>query len=244
MSARSSSFPSTALVTGGASGIGAATVALLEKGGAEVQVLDLSDGFDVSDPAAWESVGPVELAFLNAGVATGETDVAALTDEQYRRALGANVDGVVFGVRRLARVMEPGSAIVATASLAGLTAMPHDPVYTLTKHAVVGFVRSVAPQLAARGIRANVICPGYADTPIVPDELRGELAAMRLDLGEVDRGQPPVLHQDPTVDDRGFDAVATRGVNEAVDVVVSRHPFRSIDIDQDEIGLFARLKRA
>jgi len=105
MSARSSSFPSTALVTGGASGIGAAAVALLEKGGAEVQVLDLSDGFDVSDPAAWESVGPVELAFLNAGVATGETDVAALTDEQYRRALGANVDGVVFGVRRLARVM-------------------------------------------------------------------------------------------------------------------------------------------
>jgi len=182
MSARSSSFPSTALVTGGASGIGAATVALLERGGAEVQVLDLSDGFDVGDPAAWESVGPVELAFLNAGVATGERDVAALTDEQYRRALGANVDGVVFGVRRLARVMEPGSAIVATASLAGLTAMPHDPVYTLTKHAVVGFVRSVAPQLAARGIRANVICPGYADTPIVPDELRGELAQQGVSL--------------------------------------------------------------
>jgi NAD(P)-dependent dehydrogenase (short-subunit alcohol dehydrogenase family) len=171
-----------ALVTGGASGIGAATVELLRREGAEVQVLDLRDGFDVSDPAAWESVGPVDLAFLNAGVATGAADVADLTDELYRRALGANVDGVVFGVRRLARVMEPGSAIVATASLAGLTPMAHDPIYTLTKHAVVGFVRSVAPQLAERGIRANVICPGFADTPIVPRELRVELEAQGLPL--------------------------------------------------------------
>ena len=182
MSARSSSFPRTALVTGGASGIGAATVTLLERDGAEVQVLDLRDGFDVSDPDAWEAVGPVEFAFLNAGVATGVTAVDALTDELYRRALGANVDGVVFGVRRLARVMAPGSAIVATASLAGLTGMPHDPVYTLTKHAVVGFVRAVAPQLAERGIRVNVVCPGYADTPIVPVELRAELAEQGLPL--------------------------------------------------------------
>jgi NAD(P)-dependent dehydrogenase (short-subunit alcohol dehydrogenase family) len=169
-------------VTGGASGIGAATVELLARDGVDVQVLDIRDGFDVGDPAAWESVGPVDFAFLNAGVATGATDVSALTDELYRRALAANVDGVVFGVRRLARVMEPGSAIVATASLAGLTAMPHDPVYTLTKHAVVGFVRSVAPQLSGCGIRANVVCPGYADTPIVPSDLRTELEEQGLPL--------------------------------------------------------------
>ena len=61
-------FPRTALVTGGASGIGAAIVGLLRDEGAEVRALDLSDGFDVSDPAAWEEVGPVELACLNAGV--------------------------------------------------------------------------------------------------------------------------------------------------------------------------------
>src|SRR5262245_27364454 len=193
MSPRSSSFPRTALVTGGASGIGAATVALLERDGADVLVVDLQDGFDVADPAAWEVVGPVEFAFLNAGVATGVTDVGALTDELYRRALGANVDGVVFGVRRLARVMAPGSAIVATASLAGLTAMPHDPIYTLTKHAVVGFVRSVAPQLAERGIRANVVCPGYADTPIVPVELRAELEAQGLPLLTAERVAEAVL---------------------------------------------------
>lgn len=115
MSPRSSSFPRTALVTGGASGIGAATVELLEREGADVRVLDLRDGFDAADPEAWEAVGPVDFAFLNAGVATGVTDVADLTDDLYRRAVGTNVDGVVFGVRRLARVMKPGSAIVATA---------------------------------------------------------------------------------------------------------------------------------
>jgi NAD(P)-dependent dehydrogenase (short-subunit alcohol dehydrogenase family) len=165
----------TALVTGGASGIGAAIAALLERDGTEVAVLDLATGFDVGDAAAWESVGPVEAAFLNAGVGTGGTEIGALTDGDYRRALGANVDGVVFGVRRLAQVMAPGSAIVATASLAGLTPMPLDPVYTLTKHAVVGFVRAVAPQLAGRGIRITALCPGYADTPIVGEELRQRL---------------------------------------------------------------------
>lgn len=160
-------FPRTALVTGGASGIGAAIVALLEREGAEVRVLDVRDGFDVSDPAAWEDVGPVELACLNAGVVTGQGDLAQVSDADYRRILGTNVDGVVFGTRRLTRVMERGSAIVATASLAGLTAMPSDPLYTLTKHAVVGFVRSVAPQLAERGIRINAVAPGIADTPLI-----------------------------------------------------------------------------
>jgi NAD(P)-dependent dehydrogenase (short-subunit alcohol dehydrogenase family) len=172
----------TALVTGGASGIGAEIAALLERDGTEVAVLDLATGFDVGDAAAWESVGPVEGAFLNAGVATGGTEIGALTDGDYRRALGANVDGVVFGVRWLAQVMAPGSAIVATASLAGLTPMPLDPLYTLTKHAVVGFVRAVAPQLAARGIRINALCPGYADTPIVGEELRQRLGKQGVPL--------------------------------------------------------------
>ena len=50
--------------------------------------------------------------------------------------------------------------------------MPHDPIYTLTKHAVVGYVRAIAPQLAERDIRINVICPGFVDTPIVTPDLR------------------------------------------------------------------------
>ena len=157
----------SAVVTGAASGIGAATVALLRAEGTEVTELDLADGFDVGDAAAWEAVGAADFAFLNAGVATGSNDIAELTDAEYRRAVGANVDGVVFGARRMAQVMAPGSAIVATASLAGLMAMPLDPIYSLTKHAVVGFVRAVAPQLAERGIMINALCPGFADTPIV-----------------------------------------------------------------------------
>jgi NAD(P)-dependent dehydrogenase (short-subunit alcohol dehydrogenase family) len=117
----------------------------------------------------------VDLACLNAGVITGESEIAALTDEQYRRSVAVNVDGVVYGVRRLDRVMPKGSTIVVTASLAGLTAIPDDPIYGLTKHAVVGFVRSVAGQLAERGIRIQAVCPGWADTPLTTNGFRQEL---------------------------------------------------------------------
>ncbi|HSG12751.1 MAG TPA: SDR family oxidoreductase [Gaiellaceae bacterium] len=164
-----------ALVTGSAGGIGRAIVARLRSGGFDVDELDLVSGFDVTDPAAWESVGPVDLACLNAGVLTGSSAIEDLTDEQYRRALGVNVDGVVFGVRRLATVMEPGSVIVATASLAGLTPIADDPIYGLTKSAVVGFVRSVALPLAERGIRVQAVCPGWADTALMDDVFKGEL---------------------------------------------------------------------
>ena len=155
-----------ALVTGGRSGIGAAIVAALERDGVNVEVLDIADGFDVSEPRAWDSVGAVDLACLNAGVIAGEADVARFSDEQYRRIVGVNVDGVVFGVRRLAQVMDSGS-IVVTASLAGLGPTEQDALYTLTKHAVVGFVRAAAPQLATRGIRLNMVNPGFVDTPMI-----------------------------------------------------------------------------
>ena len=148
-----------ALVTGGEGGLGVAMRARLEREGYEVQSLDLVDGFDVSDPAAWAQVGPVDLACLNAGILPGELSV-----ESYRRAVRVNVDGVVLGVLRLREVMD-GGVIVATASLAGLTAMPSDAVYSLTKHAVVGFVRSMAPNVAP--IRLNAVCPGIADTPML-----------------------------------------------------------------------------
>jgi NAD(P)-dependent dehydrogenase (short-subunit alcohol dehydrogenase family) len=170
-------FPETALVTGGASGIGRAIVERLDARGTAVRVLDLQNGFDVSDPSTWESVEAVDLACLNAGVVTGERDFREVSDEQYRRIVGTNVDGVVFGVRRLARVQEPGSAIVVTASLAGLTPVESDPIYAGTKHFLIGFVRSIAPQLETRGIRINVVCPGVVDTPILGEEGRARLRA-------------------------------------------------------------------
>jgi len=143
-----------ALVTGGEGGLGRAIRARLEAEGYEVESLDLRTGFDVTSPDAWAKVGPVDVACLNAGVLGAD----------YRRAISVNVDGVVLGVQRLASVMREGS-IVATASLAGLTAMPSDPVYSLTKHAVVGYVRSMAPNLEP--LRLNAVCPGIADTPMI-----------------------------------------------------------------------------
>ena len=175
-------FPRNALVTGGSGGIGRAVVARLERDGTEVQALDLADGFDVTDPAAWESVERVELACLNAGVVTDTAAIADLTDEEYRRVVSVNVDGVVWGVRRLARVMGEGDAIVVTASLAGLTGVEGDPIYALSKHAVIGLVRSVAPQLAERGIRINAVCPGFADTPMVAGDLRRSLESAGFPL--------------------------------------------------------------
>ena len=162
------------LITGGRGGLGRAFAAAL--GDAEITALDLPE-FDVGESGAWRALdGEYDAAFLNAGVITGESSIEDLTDEQYWRAVRANMDGVVYGVRELAaRLMPKGGSIVATASLAGLTSTPMDPIYSLTKHAVIGFVRSVAPQLASQGIKINALCPGYTDTGIVPDELRGVL---------------------------------------------------------------------
>jgi NAD(P)-dependent dehydrogenase (short-subunit alcohol dehydrogenase family) len=212
---------SRALVTGGASGIGAALVSRLRSEGFDVDSLDLVTGFDVSDPDHWEAVEPVEVACLNAGVLGGPADPAALTVDEYRRAMAVNVDGVVLGVRRLATIMPAAGRIVCTASLAGLTAVPDDPVYAATKHAVVGFMRSVAPALAERRISINAVCPGFADTPMVAGTARerlegaafpllsaadvAEAAWVALQSGEtghawvVQPGRPPLDFRFPTL---------------------------------------------
>ena len=163
----------TALITGGRGGIGRA---IGEAYDGDVVALDLPD-FDVGDPAAWRSLeGEYDAAFLNAGIGIGYPDVAELPDAEIDRIVRANFLGVVYGARECAaRLMPNGGSIVCTASLAGLTGMPYDPMYTATKHAVVGFVRGAAQGLAERGIRINALCPGFTDTPIVEDELRGVL---------------------------------------------------------------------
>jgi NAD(P)-dependent dehydrogenase (short-subunit alcohol dehydrogenase family) len=180
-----------AIVTGGASGIGKAVVERLAAEGASVIVADLNDAagekvaadgggtyrhLDVSDASAWdeliESLDDLDIIHLNAGVTTQNGDLLSLTEEQYRRIMGANVDGVVYGARAAAQLMATtgGGAIVATASVAGLIGFSPDPIYTLTKHAVVGLVRALAQPLGVHGITINAVNPGIVETPLVGEE--------------------------------------------------------------------------
>ena len=195
-----------ALVTGGGSGIGAAVARRLAAEGARVVVADIVGSaadsvadeiggrgvaLDVGSADAWSDTisgilaaeGGLDVVHLNAGVSTGEGDPTLLTEAQYRRVMGANLDGVVYGTRAAAGAMKAGGggAIVATASLAGIIAFAPDPIYTLTKHAVVGFVRSSALALGAYGISINCLCPAVVDTPLI-GEARDRLREVGLPL--------------------------------------------------------------
>jgi NAD(P)-dependent dehydrogenase (short-subunit alcohol dehydrogenase family) len=181
-----------ALITGAASGFGRALTETLTGGGVRVVACDVDEAAgaelaetcgalfvacDVSDPKqndaavalAVEEYGGLDMAFLNAGVAYGTQLGEGFDLDAYRRAMGVNIDGVVFGVNAVLPAMRArgGGSIVATASLAGLTPVPMDPIYAANKHAVVGLVRSLGPTLAGEGIRINAVCPGFAETAII-----------------------------------------------------------------------------
>jgi NAD(P)-dependent dehydrogenase (short-subunit alcohol dehydrogenase family) len=195
-----------ALVTGGASGLGRATCIALAEVGVEVVIADcdgeagaalaerLGGHFietDVSDldenlravAFATERCGGVDLAFLNAGITSGCGLGEDFDIDLYRRAMGVNLDGVAFGIHAVLGALRArgGGAIVATSSLAGLTGVPLEPIYTANKHAVVGLVRSLGPVLEPEGIRVNAVCPGFAETPLITP-IRGALIEAGLDI--------------------------------------------------------------
>lgn len=182
------------LVTGGASGIGAATARLAAGDGATVIVCDLasSDGqavadeiggrfvpLDVGSADAWLALAAdldqLDIAILNAGVEFRDPADFRSTDDPgtwdldlYRRATSVNIDGVALGLHALVPVLDRlgGGAITATASLAGLIPWSTDPIYSMTKWAVVGLVRASATPLRKKGITINAVCPGGVATPM------------------------------------------------------------------------------
>jgi NAD(P)-dependent dehydrogenase (short-subunit alcohol dehydrogenase family) len=154
--------------------------------------------------AAAAAFGGLDVAFLNAGVSTTSVGLGgpAWNLAAYRRAFAVNVDGVFFGVNAALPALRDrgGGALVLTSSLAGLAAVPADPIYAATKHAVVGLARALGPALAADHVAVNALCPGFADTAI-NDPVRHLIAAADIPMmapGDVADALLAILASDQT----------------------------------------------
>ena len=193
------------LVTGGARGLGATTSDVMVAEGATVVLADVrpDEGktqadrlgeratfveLDVTSEDGWNSVvagvvaahGRLDVLVNCAGVLTIGPLVTS-TAAEFQRVTAVNQFGVYLGMRAvLPTMLEAGSgSIVNISSLDGVAGMPYEAIYSATKHAVIGLTRSVAMEVAARGIRVNAVCPGLMPTPMVAE---ADLSA----LGDVD----------------------------------------------------------
>jgi NAD(P)-dependent dehydrogenase (short-subunit alcohol dehydrogenase family) len=175
-----------AVVTGGTHGMGLAVVQALLDGGAEVLLtgrdvsplrgklpgkahLLSSDAASLADinelgAAAADTLGELDLVFVNVGFAT-LTPYEAATPEVYDRTFDVNTKGAYFTAQRLAGLVRPGGSFVFTTSVAAEAGIAGMGPYSAAKAAVRSFARTYAAELAPRGIRVNVVSPGYTDTP-------------------------------------------------------------------------------
>jgi 3alpha(or 20beta)-hydroxysteroid dehydrogenase len=173
------------VVTGAAGGQGAAEVRALHREGAVVVATDIAESvpddtpervhrrhLDVASPKEWEALaqwvrsqfGRVDGLINNAGT-TSRARLTEVTHEEWNRALSINLTGPMLGIQALAPLMGQGASIVNVGSVAGLTAH-YTAAYTASKWGLRGLTRVAAMELGPRGIRANVVHPGYIETPM------------------------------------------------------------------------------
>ncbi len=168
-----------AIVTGAASGIGKATVALFEREGAKVIAADVAaaEGVLAADAGSEADVaglveravsehGGLDVFFANAGISGGLASIFEQTPEDWQEILRVNLIGPFLAIKHAAPVMKErgGGSIIATASVAGLRAGAGGPAYSASKSGVISLVEVAATQLCGAKIRVNAICPGLIQT--------------------------------------------------------------------------------
>ena len=205
------------LITGGASGIGAASAKLLASRGAKVVIADLStqqgekiaaqaeqDGhhieFHVVDVTsgdsvralfayAMESLGGLDVVINNAGIDHNPAPMHELSDDDFDSNIAVNLKGVWHCMRAAINCMagKGPGHIINVASIAGLRSSPSISAYSASKHGVMGLTRSAAIEYARIGLRVNAVCPSFIDTPMVQNTLA------KLD----ERGQKAIVKASP-----------------------------------------------
>lgn len=187
------------LVTGAASGIGAATAALFRREGAEVVAYDIqaAEGvqqLDVTDFAAVREAvttsGPFDVVANVAGMVR-MAHVGELPLEVWQKHLDLNLTApFVVSQAALPGLLERRGNIVNVASIAGLRGQAYSAAYCASKAGVVALTKSMAVELAKKGVRVNCVCPGQVDTPLVegvaksfPAEIDWKLIERQMNLG-------------------------------------------------------------
>jgi 2-dehydro-3-deoxy-L-rhamnonate dehydrogenase (NAD+) len=185
-----------ALVTGGASGIGAAVVESLRAGGAEVHVFDLANGDDVRDSAqinaAVAKLPRLDVLVCCAGVGGDSLHTEEVSDEEWERVHAINLNGVFYANRAAIPKMKANGygRIVNVASIAGKEGNPMAGAYSSSKAAVIGITKAIGKDVAGSGILVNAVAPAVIQTPILDQISQEHIDYMtaRIPLGRV--GQP------------------------------------------------------